>query len=1335
MAKRVKDYWPGDFERDMRQALTWLFGRQNAPAGNWQANALGTATTQPMWQCGIVSTDDLSTFDQAAIENIVFDVPTGVIEDATSVGPDGFPINYSPTVLPSAGGQIFLNTFMLSAALTVGGRCLSLLSPAAQYRVDLFVHTDVWYYKGSTTLSDQGEGVATWSASLTHSGTPGALIAALYPTSVAQPAPDWFGATLPAGWRAHTNMGVGRRLLDYIGRVYSKTDIEYLQEDNLPVIVQDAHHARLGSTRVMGAGTPTMHLIANDPVAGWLNVFSTLQHLAVFADLPRSLDIPISDPLFVPDVTLTNSAALQHRSWIYDVALAIIAYTSAGNFAGARRIIAQLNKFLDSPEYLAETTLENGEDGSTARWTIAGDPGASITMWNDPLRAPFGGGKQMQCHAAATGDSFTYIGPAVYGGGLPDSTDHIIQWQFRAASSLAWYFEVALTTQQNSVTKLKVTSDGPGAPTYDGPSKTITYPLGPGNDDYHFYEFDLKDLCATLAAATWTSTTGFKIVLQQPGDLHLDNLSLGKPQPEGSLGFSYDVYNGLPDQAYIRTGAMAWVAYAYAFYMEAAADATPALYLQKMLNFLLTLESTDADLRNGLLKGGFGRYVDPGYHFEPGLREWVSTEHNIDAWYAFRRAARVLPSAATELLKRGLITGAQATALGTTAAAVSSKSDNIKTKILSALYIAPGTDPGHFAQGVNADGTLDTAVALDAAGSWAAIFCHEAGDDTKAAECLKFIHQKLFLTNQTIVKSNASQTWNMAYEQLTPFDGFTVYGAGYTDPPPAVWGEGTWGVIAALLRCQDVSAVQTYFAATEGSLDQFLSRLTRSQKTVHTTTGNGSLLNYSLASRSLPYEFSVWAGVGSTAWMWLTAWNPTLLLASETSWEWRPYLKIPQGVQQSIRQLEGQGSIGALEIEAVDVGGYLTALASGGKLEGRRAALKVGYPGMASSDFVTVATQDIEAVSTLPDLTGYVLECRDPKRSAKSKIFTRGDDGYPVSNDHPRTLLANPMDVVLMVFQNELGLGQVPALPESAWMIYDPAQWNASGTENPTLLRPNSWIDVEQFLFYRNGIFSGYLMDFTVRQAPEAKQFLEHEIFRALGGYLVVLADGRLSPRFFYPPTTFANLATFSDRNITVLPGLERHPIINQVTFRMDYDGSKFQTELLFVDAPSLQQFGLAGQHIIESKGMKLARGGASLAGLTATRIFRRYAGFNPTSGASQGGATLLTVKSHYMTLTVEVGDFVFLSHPLLPNFETGQRGVAHRICEVLDKQPDFAEGAMTYGLLDLGWVAAKQLSLVAPQGTPAYTAASTTERARYMFVSGDATETYSDGTAGKTIW
>jgi hypothetical protein len=332
-------------------------------------------------------------------------------------------------------------------------------------------------------------------------------------------------------------------------------------------------------------------------------------------------------------------------------------------------------------------------------------------------------------------------------------------------------------------------------------------------------------------------------------------------------------------------------------------------------------------------------------------------------------------------------------------------------------------------------------------------------------------------------------------------------------------------------------------------------------------------------------------------------------------------------------------------------------------------------------------------------------------------------------------LLANPLDILLIVIQNELGLGQAPLLDPSAWKLYDPAQWDSTFTTNPTLINPNPFLDVDTVLFYRNGIFSGYLFEFVFTQPVEAKQFLEFEIFHPLGGYAVILADGRLSPRFFVPPYSFAGLASLNERNITALPNVKSSPLINQVTFRMDYDGSKFQTELLFLCAPSLQQFGLAGENIIESKGMRLARGGASLAGITANRIFARYSGVNPVTGSPRGGAPSLSLVSQFMNLTIEAGDFVYFSHPQLPNLETGTRGIYNRIMEVVDKQPNYAQGKMAYQLLDTGWMGTKVLSRIAPQGTPAWSSASTAQRERYIFLSQEASQTYSDGTPGKTVF
>jgi hypothetical protein len=105
------------------------------------------------------------------------------------------------------------------------------------------------------------------------------------------------------------------------------------------------------------------------------------------------------------------------------------------------------------------------------------------------------------------------------------------------------------------------------------------------------------------------------------------------------------------------------------------------------------------------------------------------------------------------------------------------------------------------------------------------------------------------------------------------------------------------------------------------------------------------------------------------------------------------------------------------------------------------------------------------------------------------------------------------------------------------------------------------------------------------------------------------------------------------------------------------------------------------------------------------------------------------------MTLTVESGDFAFLSHPLMPNFQTGRRGVSNQIVEVIEKQPNYRDGTMTYKLLDSGWLSGKILSRIAPAGTPAFTTATSSQRARYAFLAANTTQAYSDGTPGKTIF
>jgi len=1317
----ISQYFSGDLPSALNQALDWLLVRLNANVSPFVGNAVYTPTSPSFVEGAMNSAEGgFSGFAQERWPNVVLDPLFNVSLDEQA-GPDGFPINY--TTAPLLTGCIFVNVLPVVQTAAVSGRVFNLLEPASHYRVDVYSRTDCFYYQGSSPVASDG----TWNIPSAH---PGAVIAFLMPSTTPQPA-QGSSTSLVTGWLAHSNSGVGNKLRDYFVRLMVKTDIEYLQEDNVPVFLQDSTHARFGSSLVVAPGTPVAHVLYNHPQLGPVDLYSTAQNAAVYSDLPRSIEVPPGDPDFAsPDQSVhSNLASIQNRCWIYDAALALIAFSVAGFWDAAQRIVTRLNTLRDDPGFLPSLGLEDAEDNSTARWSLQTGAGtvASVFDATEPPR----GSQVISFTATSVPAAWAFTGA-----GFPDSSDTVVQWKYKASGDVK--FVVQVTTSTAQVTQIEFVFSGVSG--YNPATKTITSVQGLTPDAWRVVTASLSDLIHQyLPNENLSSIAGFEVVLDTTEALNLDNLCVGTPQPAGSLSFSYDVYNGQVDQAYIRSGSIAWVCYAYSIYMERTGDfARAALALQTMLNFLFSLQSTASDARKDLITLGWGRYEDPGYRYIPGQLTGVSTEHNIDCYFAFEKASRVLPTAAQNLLNRGLITPAQYASLNSTASTASAKAGQIRSALLTQLWIpAAGSTKGHFAQGASETG-LDTALALDAAGTWAALFCHEVAQDDKGVECLEFIFESFLLTNRQILKSSQPDSFNQAYEQLVAFDGFKAFAdspGGYSGSPDAVWTEGTWSALAAFLRYSENASLCSYFDANyTGGLDAFLARLVQSMKTVASTTGHCGVLAFSLAARSLPWEMGVRKGVSPTAWFWLTATrNDVLFTETLEGLYGRPYLKVPRGVQQSIRQLEGQGSIGALEIETLEGSGLMTALAATGALNGRLVTLKVGYPGMASSDFVTVATQQIESIEALQDSTGYILQCRDLKRTVKTKVFTCGDDGQPTARDHPRSLLANPMDVALIIFQNELGLGQIPHLPESSWKLYDPKAWDA--VTNPTLIEPNPCLDVEKFLFYRDGIFSGCLLDFQFDQPVEAKQFLEYEIFRALGGYLIVLPDGRLSPRFFVPPYSFRDLFAFNENNLTVLPGIERQPIINQVTFRMDYDGSGFQRELLFLCAPSLQQYGLAGQHIIESKGLKLARGGASLAALTATRIFRRYAGLDPVSSAPNGGAPTLSVTSHFLTLTVEVGDYVLVSHPLLPNFQTGRRGIYNRLFEVIEKQPDFAQGTMAFRLLDAEWMRSKRISRLAPPETPAWPSATQAQRDRYMFVCADSTRQYTDGTTAKTIW
>src|SRR3974377_1017093 len=135
-------------------------------------------------------------------------------------------------------------------------------------------------------------------------------------------------------------------------------------------------------------------------------------------------------------------------------------------------------------------------------------------------------------------------------------------------------------------------------------------------------------------------------------------------------------------------------------------------------------------------------------------------------------------------------------------------------------------------------------------------------------------------------------------------------------------------------------------------------------------------------------------------------------------------------------------------------------------------------------------------------------------------------------------------------------------------------------------------------------------------------------------------------------PAVLSPVMAFTDKNIIGIPEVDRLPVINYLTlrFNVDYEQGestavqKWEAEVTYQQATSIAQYKQYYKHQIEAQGLRIERGGLLGGFLISDRVFRRHAFATPK----------YKVKTQLATLPVEVGDFVYLTHPLLPDLQTG---------------------------------------------------------------------------------
>jgi hypothetical protein len=237
-----------------------------------------------------------------------------------------------------------------------------------------------------------------------------------------------------------------------------------------------------------------------------------------------------------------------------------------------------------------------------------------------------------------------------------------------------------------------------------------------------------------------------------------------------------------------------------------------------------------------------------------------------------------------------------------------------------------------------------------------------------------------------------------------------------------------------------------------------------------------------------------------------------------------------------------------------------------------------------------------------------------------------------------------------------------------------------------------------------------------------------------LGLYTIVRANGQLSLKTMKPPVEQTPVFAFSSKNIMGIPQTQRQNIVNLVTFQMDVQQGGITTaarsygyQVSYQQQTSVITYRQVYEQQIQSTGLRVARGGMMLSRLLADRIFRRHAFEPPT----------YKFTAQLATLQVELGDYVWLTHPKVLDLTVGKLGLNNVVCEVIDKQPNYSQATIDFTLLDTRFInLSTAFSIAAAANIPNYANATASQRAQYMYISSAAMGgENSDGTPGNTIF
>ena len=370
-----------------------------------------------------------------------------------------------------------------------------------------------------------------------------------------------------------------------------------------------------------------------------------------------------------------------------------------------------------------------------------------------------------------------------------------------------------------------------------------------------------------------------------------------------------------------------------------------------------------------------------------------------------------------------------------------------------------------------------------------------------------------------------------------------------------------------------------------------------------------------------------------------------------------------------------------------------------------RVQLFAGYAPLAETDYMSLGIFEITHRAMTGGGTSWSVTASDLQRFLKKKLFLKATKESPV------TLTGNPVDLALKILLTSGSAGTNHA-------TYD------TGTADHGVDFPAAMIDITGLEQLRDTHFQNETFTFRLPAPEDAKAFLEKEFWLAMNCVPFITNEGKYSAKrlnaadatalgigelgFHELAEVSVSTRGFVSINDAGLGGGELgaqelsteepstlteddivnfewrfgdEEIVNRVGLSYDYNldteenPGDYNIRQTYKAIDSKQAYGERDPVVIESKGIKTANGGQTIADDRALFFLKRFAEPPP----------ILTVTVFYRNLRLEVMDVVLLTHADIPDPTTGTRGVTAKRFEVLDITPRFGlHGGLDMTLLSI---------------------------------------------------